>query len=81
VSTFDEVHRISQASPNKQEINTKLTLFQAIRGKMREMGTLSGVPIEPIEQTQLLDLCVSQPGVIGGGVPGGRSLVAYSKLH
>jgi len=54
VSTFDEVHRISQA----------------IRSKMREMGTLSGVPIEPIEQTELLDLCVSQPGVIGGGVPG-----------
>jgi len=54
VLTFSEVHQISQA----------------IRGKMREMGTLSGVPIEPIEQTELLDLCVSQPGVIGGGVPG-----------
>ncbi|KAJ7045529.1 phosphomevalonate kinase [Mycena alexandri] len=54
VSTFVEVHRISQA----------------IRGKMIEMGTLSGVPIEPIEQTKLLDLCISQPGVIGGGVPG-----------
>ncbi|KAJ6593913.1 phosphomevalonate kinase [Mycena capillaripes] len=58
VSTFGEVYRISQAS------------LIDIRGKMREMGTLSGVPIEPIEQTQLLDLCVSQPGVIGGGVPG-----------
>ncbi|KAJ7188251.1 phosphomevalonate kinase [Mycena filopes] len=54
VSTFMEVHRISEA----------------IRSKMREMGTLSGVPIEPIEQTKLLDLCISQPGVIGGGVPG-----------
>ncbi|KAJ6499288.1 phosphomevalonate kinase [Mycena sanguinolenta] len=54
VSTFDEVYRISQA----------------IRSKMREMGTLSGVPIEPDEQTKLLDLCLSQPGVIGGGVPG-----------
>ncbi|KAJ7346631.1 phosphomevalonate kinase [Mycena albidolilacea] len=54
ISTFDEVRRITQT----------------IRSKMREMGTLSGVPVEPIEQTQLLDLCVSQPGVIGGGVPG-----------
>ncbi|KAK7057180.1 Phosphomevalonate kinase [Favolaschia claudopus] len=54
VSTFDEVRRISEA----------------IREKMREMGTLSDVPIEPSEQTQLLDLCISQPGVIGGGVPG-----------
>lgn len=45
--------------------------FKAIREKMREMGNLSGVPIEPIEQTTLLDACVSQAGVIGGGVPGG----------
>lgn len=37
---------------------------------MKEMGTFSGVPIEPDEQTRLLDVCVSQAGVIGGGVPG-----------
>ncbi|KAK7053272.1 phosphomevalonate kinase [Paramarasmius palmivorus] len=43
---------------------------QMIRGKMREMGRLADVPIEPIEQTRLLDMCVSQAGVIGGGVPG-----------
>jgi phosphomevalonate kinase len=55
-------------------LNNPLILLQTIRSKMREMGTLSGVPVEPIEQTQLLDLCVSQPGVIGGGVPGGMSL-------
>jgi phosphomevalonate kinase len=39
---------------------------------MREMGELAGVPIEPPEQTKLLDTCVSLPGVIGGGVPGGE---------
>jgi len=38
---------------------------------MRHMGLLAGVPIEPPEQTELLDVCVSQAGVIGGGVPGG----------
>jgi len=37
---------------------------------MKQMGNLSGVPIEPDEQTQLLDTCVTQAGVIGGGVPG-----------
>ena len=37
---------------------------------MREMGKLAGVPIEPPEQTALLDTCVSVAGVIGGGVPG-----------
>ena len=40
---------------------------------MREMGNLAGVPIEPPEQTALLDTCMSVAGVIGGGVPGGKS--------
>lgn len=47
-----------------------MCLIQEIRSKMKEMGTLSGVPIEPDEQTRLLDVCVGQAGVIGGGVPG-----------
>ncbi|KIK67414.1 hypothetical protein GYMLUDRAFT_55186 [Collybiopsis luxurians FD-317 M1] len=51
---FYEVHEVSEA----------------IRKNMREMGQLAGVPIEPPEQTQLLDVCCSQAGVIGGGVPG-----------
>ena len=37
---------------------------------MRKMGTLTEVPIEPPEQTGLLDACISQPGVIAAGVPG-----------
>lgn len=54
ISTFYEAHIISQS----------------IREKMREMGTLADVPIEPEGQTRLLDACISQAGVIGGGVPG-----------
>jgi len=38
---------------------------------MREMGKLSGVEIEPEQQTKLLDASVTMAGVIGGGVPGG----------
>ncbi|KAG6811902.1 hypothetical protein H0H92_005360 [Tricholoma furcatifolium] len=45
-------------------------ISQAIRAKMKQMGELSGVPIEPPEQTKLLDSCVSLAGIIGGGVPG-----------
>ncbi|KAG8834248.1 phosphomevalonate kinase [Serendipita sp. 399] len=41
-----------------------------VRQKMKRMGELAGVPIEPDEQTRLLDSCVGLPGVIGGGVPG-----------
>jgi phosphomevalonate kinase len=44
---------------------------------MRKMGVAAGVPIEPEEQTRLLDSCVSQAGVIGGGVPGGEFLGSY----
>jgi len=41
---------------------------------MREMGRLSGVEIEPEQQTKLLDASVAMAGVIGGGVPGGTCL-------
>lgn len=43
---------------------------------MRRMGQLSEVPIEPVEQTRLLDTCMSLAGVIGGGVPGGECRAA-----
>lgn len=46
--------------------------LQEVRSKMKQMGDFSGVPIEPAEQTRLLDICISLPGVVGGGVPGGK---------
>jgi phosphomevalonate kinase len=39
------------------------------------MGDAADVPIEPIEQTSVLDETMALPGVIGGGVPGGESRV------
>ncbi|KAJ3735703.1 phosphomevalonate kinase [Lentinula guzmanii] len=53
-SEFHEAHRITLA----------------IRRSMREMGELADAPIEPPEQTKMLDKCCAQAGVIGGGVPG-----------
>ncbi|WVW80725.1 phosphomevalonate kinase [Kwoniella bestiolae CBS 10118] len=47
----------------------RLTLF-IIRDFQRRMSELSGVAIEPPEQTRLLDACSELEGVIGGGVPG-----------
>jgi len=42
------------------------------RSLMRTMGESSSVPIEPPEQTKLLDACTNEiPGVVGAGVPGG----------
>lgn len=45
--------------------------FAAIRAHIRDMGTRSGVPIEPPEQTELLDAVTKNvEGVAGGVVPG-----------
>lgn len=38
---------------------------------MQTLGTESGVPIEPAEQTRLLDRMLAVPGVVLAGVPGG----------
>ncbi|KAL1599659.1 phosphomevalonate kinase [Paraconiothyrium brasiliense] len=40
------------------------------RKLIREMSKASDVPIEPPQQTQLLDACSAVPGVVGGVVPG-----------
>lgn len=37
---------------------------------MKRLGEGPGVPVEPDEQTRLLDACIKITGVIGGGVPG-----------
>jgi phosphomevalonate kinase len=45
--------------------------LNSIREHIREMGTKSGVPIEPPEQTELLDAVTNGvEGVYGGVVPG-----------
>lgn len=48
-------------------------LSEIIRGNralIREMSSESGVPIEPPQQTELLDFCSNLKGVVGGVVPG-----------
>ncbi|KAG6975811.1 hypothetical protein JG688_00001992 [Phytophthora aleatoria] len=44
--------------------------FSRFRDLMREMGTSAGVPIEPPEQTAILDATLAIPGVLLAGVPG-----------
>lgn len=45
--------------------------FKRVRGYLQRMSVLSNVPIEPEEQTRLLDACMDMPGVVMAGVPGG----------
>lgn len=47
------------------------TCFQAIRRSMKAMGNSAGISIEPDAQTALLDECLTVPGVLMAGVPGG----------
>jgi phosphomevalonate kinase len=45
-------------------------LIEGNRKLIRQMGVASRVPIEPPQQTELLDYCSTLEGVIGGVVPG-----------
>jgi phosphomevalonate kinase len=51
--------------------------IQSIRRYMKRMGDLSGVPVEPAQQTRLLNACIERSGVIGGGVPGGKQEIYF----
>ncbi|KAJ3057499.1 phosphomevalonate kinase [Rhizophlyctis rosea] len=59
-AAYEEVRRECQAIPARD----------GIRAYLREMSKLAGVPIEPEEQTRLLDACNAVSGVIMAGVPG-----------
>lgn len=47
--------------------------FNHVRRLLQKMSELSDVPIEPTEQTKLLNECVKVPGVAMAGVPGGKT--------
>lgn len=80
ISQFAEAHRISQVSLSPPAPHEGLNYLQEIRVKMREMGAATTAEIEPEQQTALLDGCISLPGVIGGGVPGGM-FAPYANHH
>lgn len=54
--------------------------IEDIRRGMRAMSEASQVPIEPPEQSRLLDACSALAGVLGGGVPGGKIAIALLGL-
>ncbi|KAH8809225.1 ribosomal protein S5 domain 2-type protein [Xylogone sp. PMI_703] len=58
---------LSAATPAVEDI---AKAFAAVREKNRDMGSQSKVPIEPPEQSALLDALTELEGVVGGVVPG-----------
>lgn len=65
------------ASRHEQEMSKA---FGNIRALIRDMGVKSGVPIEPTEQTELLDALSRLEGVVGGVVPGAGGYDAVALL-
>lgn len=60
--------------PNHMEVVRALSgardAMLGIRSNMRNMGSASGIPIEPESQTRLLDTTMNMEGVLLAGVPG-----------
>lgn len=58
----------SKLSPPSLSLSSNF--LQDVRTHLRQMSRLAHVPIEPEEQTRLLDACMDIPGIIMAGVPG-----------
>lgn len=76
-----ELHRLAQKEDDSVEAYDNLrTILLTIRSLIREMSALSGVPVEPKSQTDLIDACCRLPGVVGGVVPGAGGFDAIALM-
>ncbi|KAI8139296.1 Phosphomevalonate kinase [Fennellomyces sp. T-0311] len=65
-----EWHTVADKSSIIEELAQLVADFGKVRAYLQKMSELSGVPVEPAEQTRLLDACMEVPGVAMAGVPG-----------
>ncbi|KAJ3105843.1 phosphomevalonate kinase [Phlyctochytrium planicorne] len=70
-----------KSNPVSQKLNELTSTFSVVRSLLRDMSAKAGVPIEPPEQTRLLDACMNVPGVILAGVPGAGGFDAIFVLY
>lgn len=68
------------AKSGVSDYGTLKQLILDIRAIIREMSTMSDVPVEPKAQTELLGACSKLPGIIGGVVPGAGGYDAIALL-
>jgi phosphomevalonate kinase len=81
LSIGEELSRLSEKAAESDEEYAELTKrIERVRHLIREMSRLSAVPIEPEQQTKLLDALSSVKGVVGGVVPGAGGFDALSLL-
>ena len=65
----DRLERLSEGQSDTSFAGLRSNILE-IRRMLQNMSSEAGVPIEPPEQTALLDACSQVPEVIGGVVPG-----------
>ncbi|KAL9058085.1 MAG: hypothetical protein Q9162_001947 [Coniocarpon cinnabarinum] len=75
----DRLHGISEWQEDQSFAGLSDNI-QQVRRLLRTMSSQAKVPIEPEEQTELLDACSAVPGVIGGVVPGAGGYDAITLL-
>lgn len=75
----DRLQTLSEGEQDKNHLRLKSSISQ-IRDLLRKMTLAAKVPIEPDEQTALLDACSGLPGIIGGVVPGAGGYDAITLL-
>lgn len=74
----DELVRLADVL--EQDYSKLRSCFSKIRNLIKEMSAASTVPVEPPEQTRLMDACSAVPGVVGGVVPGAGGYDAVALL-
>ncbi|KAF3938113.1 hypothetical protein ABW19_dt0207902 [Dactylella cylindrospora] len=79
VNLSESKGEMTVATSELEDIKAKR--IPTIRGMIRTMGELAGVPIEPPSQTALLDAASVVPEVIGGVVPGAGGYDAVCFLY
>lgn len=65
-----ELTRLAERQVVAEDYNVLREIILSNRKLIRQMGEQSGVPIEPPQQTKLLNHCSELEGVVGGVVPG-----------
>ncbi|KAM0197578.1 hypothetical protein ACHAPA_002770 [Fusarium lateritium] len=80
---WDELQKRNEeliATLNAGDVSQLPEKITAVREMIRQMGSASGVPIEPESQTELLDALSTVEGVYGGVVPGAGGYDALALL-
>ncbi|KAF1995869.1 Phosphomevalonate kinase [Amniculicola lignicola CBS 123094] len=75
-----ELTALAGQEPVARDYTTVRDVIVKNRTLIRQMSTASNVPIEPPQQTALIDAASKVPGVIGGMVPGAGGYDAFVLL-